>query len=86
MQLFIAGVSWFGLKQHRNGIASEQRRAAFEACKERGAALERRLESIKQDAHEQLTIGTKKERPAPPAMYILHFEGEVLETLCLEEC
>jgi hypothetical protein len=31
------------------------------ACKERGAAFDRRVESIKQDAHEQLKIGTKKD-------------------------
>jgi hypothetical protein len=30
------------------------------ACKERGAAFDQRVESIKQDAREQLKIGTKK--------------------------
>ena len=41
-----AGVSWFGLKQYR--------------CKQRNAAFAQRVESIKQDAREGLTIGTKK--------------------------
>jgi hypothetical protein len=30
------------------------------ACKERDAALTRRIESIKRDAHEQLRVGAKK--------------------------
>jgi hypothetical protein len=32
-----------------------------DSCKERGAAFDRRVESIKQDAHEQLKIGTKRD-------------------------
>jgi hypothetical protein len=47
----VAGVSWFGLKQYLSHIA----------CKERSAVLARRLESIKQDAREQLKIGTKRD-------------------------
>jgi hypothetical protein len=44
-----AGASCFALK-HRSG-----------SCKQRDAAFDRRVESIKQDAHEQLKIGTKKD-------------------------
>jgi hypothetical protein len=51
--IVVAGVSWVGLRQH-------QRHRAQIACTERDAAFERKLESIKQDAHERLTIGTKK--------------------------
>jgi hypothetical protein len=51
-----AGVSWFGLKQHRR---YQQRRSQI-ACEERDAALTRRFESIKQIAHEELKIGSKK--------------------------
>ena len=42
--LAIAG--WFGVNQYR--------------CQRRNAAFARRIESIKQDAHDQLRIGTKK--------------------------
>jgi hypothetical protein len=49
----IAGVSWFGLKQHR-------RHQYQIPCKEHDAAFARQLESIKQQAHEQLKVGTKK--------------------------
>lgn len=31
------------------------------ACKQRGVALSTRIEKLKQDAHEQLKVGTKKE-------------------------
>lgn len=31
------------------------------ACKRRGAALNARIEKLKREAHEQLTIGTKKQ-------------------------
>jgi hypothetical protein len=44
--LVIAGASWFGFKQID--------------CKRRNAAFARRIESIKQDAHERLKIGTKR--------------------------
>jgi hypothetical protein len=44
--LVFAGGSWFGLKKIR--------------CKQRGAVFARRVESIRQDAHERLKIGTKK--------------------------
>jgi hypothetical protein len=46
----IAGVSWFGLKQHRSQID----------CKQRSAVFARQVGSIKQDAHERLKIGTNK--------------------------
>jgi len=46
----IAGMSWFGLKQYRNHIY----------CKRRNAAFARQVETIRQDAHEGLKIGTKK--------------------------
>jgi hypothetical protein len=49
--LVIAGASWFGLKQYLNHTA----------CKERATAFARRIESIKQDAHEQLKIGAKRD-------------------------
>jgi hypothetical protein len=44
------GLACFRIKRHRGRVASEQRRAAFAACKGSTAVLERRLESIKQDA------------------------------------
>jgi len=43
----IACGSWFGLKKIK--------------CRQRGAVLARRVESIKQDAHERLKIGTKRD-------------------------
>ena len=46
----IGSVGWFGLNQYRRHMD----------CKQRNAAFERRIESIKQDAHEQLKIGTKQ--------------------------
>jgi hypothetical protein len=45
--LVIAGVGWFGLRQID--------------CRRRNAAFARQVESIKQDAHERLKIGTKKD-------------------------
>jgi hypothetical protein len=42
----IAGVSWFALKRID--------------CERRNAAFARKIKAIKQDAHEQLKIGTKK--------------------------
>jgi hypothetical protein len=42
----IAGVSWFGLRQYN--------------CQQRHAAFGRRVEIIKDDAHAQLKLGTKK--------------------------
>jgi hypothetical protein len=47
----ILGASWFGLKRYRSHID----------CKQRGAAFERRVKSIEQDAHEKLRIGTQKD-------------------------
>jgi hypothetical protein len=35
----IEGVAWFGLQRHWDRIASEQRRAAFAACKERASGF-----------------------------------------------
>lgn len=46
----VAGVGWFGMKQYRRHVD----------CKQRNTAFERRIESIKHDALEQLKIGTKK--------------------------
>ena len=43
----VAGASCFALKHQSK------------SCKERGVAFDRRVESIKQDAHAQLKIGTK---------------------------
>jgi hypothetical protein len=48
--IIVVGVGWFGLKQYRRHVDCQQRNAVFE----------RRIESIKQDAYEQLKIGTKK--------------------------
>jgi hypothetical protein len=48
--IIFVGVGWFGLRQYRRHIDCQQRNAAFE----------RRIETIKQDAHEQLKIGTRK--------------------------
>ena len=47
----VVGVSAFGIRQHRSRVE----------CKQRGVELERRVKSIKQDAHERLRIGTKKD-------------------------
>ena len=44
--LVIACGSWFGLKKIK--------------CRQRGAVFARRVESIRQDAHGRLKIGTKK--------------------------
>jgi hypothetical protein len=44
--IVVVGLGWFGAKQYR--------------CQRRNAAFVRRIVSIKQDAHEQLKIGTKK--------------------------
>ena len=44
--IVVVGLGWFGVKQYR--------------CQRRNAAFERRIGSIKQDAREQLKIGTKK--------------------------
>ena len=51
-----AGVSWLGLKQHER----HQWRLARIACEERGAALTRRIESVRQNAREEVKIGSKK--------------------------
>jgi hypothetical protein len=48
--IILVGVGWFGLRQYRRHIDCQQRTSAFE----------RRIETIKQDAHEQLKIGTRK--------------------------
>ena len=48
--IVMAGVGWFGLKLYRGQVD----------CNHRAAVFARRVESIKRDAHEQLTIGTKK--------------------------
>lgn len=40
------GVSWFGLRQYN--------------CQQRNAAFGRQIEAIKQDAHAQIKVGTKK--------------------------
>jgi hypothetical protein len=45
--VLVAGIGWFGLKQYR--------------CKQRNAAFLRRIKFIKQDAHKQLKVGTKKD-------------------------
>jgi len=42
----IAGVSWFGLRQHN--------------CQQRNAAFGRQIETIKQDARAQIKRGTRK--------------------------
>jgi hypothetical protein len=42
----VVAVSWFGLRQYN--------------CQRRNAAFGRQIEAIKQDAHEQLKLGTKK--------------------------
>ena len=44
--IVVAGSGWFGVKQYH--------------CRQRNVAFARRIESIKQDAHNQLKIGTKK--------------------------
>lgn len=44
--IIVVGSGWFGVKHYR--------------CKQRNEAFARRIESIKQDAREQLKIGTKK--------------------------
>jgi hypothetical protein len=45
--IFVAGIGWFGMKQYR--------------CKQRNAAFSRRIKIVKQDAHEQLKVGTRRE-------------------------
>ena len=45
----VVAVSWFALKLSRNQIA----------CNKRGAAFAQRVESIKHDANEKLSIGTR---------------------------
>jgi hypothetical protein len=40
-------VAWFGLQRHWDRIASEQRRAAFAACKERAAGFPWKLTKIR---------------------------------------
>jgi hypothetical protein len=42
----IVGVSWFGLRQYN--------------CQQRNAAFGREIEAIRQDAHAQIKVGTKK--------------------------
>src|SRR6266478_9429567 len=42
----LVGISWFGLRQYN--------------CQQRNAAFGRQIETIKQDAHAQIKVGTKK--------------------------
>jgi hypothetical protein len=44
--VLVAGMSWFGVKEYR--------------CKQRNAALSRRVKLVEQDAHEQLKVGTSR--------------------------
>jgi hypothetical protein len=45
--VLVASIGWFGIRQYR--------------CKQRNAAFSRRIKIIKQDAHQQLRVGTKKD-------------------------
>ncbi len=71
-----AGGSWFGLKKIW--------------CKQRGAVFARRVESIRQDAHERLKIGTKK--PDISQFFVEHgipfeiLESEAIGTLRTSGC
>lgn len=49
----LVGAGWFGLRQY-------QKHRRYVDCLQRDAAFDRRIENIKQDAREQLKIGTKK--------------------------
>ena|SRR5215472_5304063 len=49
--IVVAGMGWLGLKQYRRHID----------CKRRNEAFERRIDSIRQDAHNQLKVGAKKD-------------------------
>jgi hypothetical protein len=51
--LVLAGATWVGSKQY-------QKHRRHVDCVERQAAFDRLMESIKQEAHEQIKIGTRK--------------------------
>jgi hypothetical protein len=76
----VAGLSWLGLTQYRSHIA----------CKERRAVFARQVESIKQDAHERLKIGTKKDDVSRFfAVHVIPFtivESEAIGTLQTTGC
>lgn len=51
----LVGAGWLGLRQYQ-----KHRKHVDVDCVQRDAAFERQIASIKQDAHEQLKIGTTK--------------------------
>ena len=97
--VLIAVICWFGLRAYRRQVASSRHSVAFEtqakfakqeACKQRGAAYEKQVENIKQDAQNRLKIGTKKADVAK--FFTEHsipfdfFESEALGTLSTSGC
>lgn len=73
-------MSWYGLQQD-----DRKQRIKQDDCKQRDAAFRQRVESIEQDSHKQLTIGTKRDNIArfyaEQAIPFDIFESEAIGTL-----